>query len=88
MSKVSVLTGSDVSDSGNRFWNSVYFLLFAVLILLTAFPAQVSPQNFLQDDSYFYLQIASNITNARVQLGKGNADFFRWFGHGRFIEQF
>lgn len=50
-----------MSDSASRSWNIVYFLLFAALILLTAYPAQVSPQNFLQDDSYFYLQIASNI---------------------------
>jgi hypothetical protein len=50
-----------VSESANLLWRSAYQLLFAALILLTAYPALVSPQNFLQDDSYFYLQIASNI---------------------------
>lgn len=42
-------------------WTGGFQLLFFGLILLTAYPAQVSPQDFLQDDSYFYLQIASNI---------------------------
>jgi hypothetical protein len=50
-----------VTESESRRWHGVFQLLFVALILLTAYPAQVSPQNFLQDDSYFYLQIASNI---------------------------
>lgn len=38
----------------------IYGLLFAVLLLFVL-PAQLSPSNFLQDDAYFYLQVASNI---------------------------
>jgi hypothetical protein len=61
MLKEIVLWITDVSDSAIRHWHSVYRLLFVALILVTAYPVQVGPQNFLQDDSYFYLQIASNI---------------------------
>lgn len=50
-----------MSRSAYVHWRSAYKLLFAALVLLTAYPALVSPQNFLQDDSYFYLQIARNI---------------------------
>ena len=50
-----------MSESVIRLWGRGYQLLFVALILLTAYPALVSPQDFLQDDSYFYLQIASNI---------------------------
>ena len=50
-----------MSESVIHLWHRGYQLLFVALILLTAYPALVSPENFLQDDSYFYLQIASNI---------------------------
>jgi hypothetical protein len=61
MSKATVLWRIDVSDLAIRRMRNVYQLLFVALILVTAYPAQVAPHNFLQDDSYFYLQIASNI---------------------------
>jgi hypothetical protein len=35
-------------------------LLLSPLVLLIL-PAQLNPRNFIQDDSYFYLQVASNI---------------------------
>ena len=44
-----------------RKWDIAYQWVFALLIVLTAYPAQINPEDFLQDDSYFYLQIASNI---------------------------
>jgi hypothetical protein len=61
MLKETVLWITDVPESANHHWHNVYRLIFVVLILVTAYPAQVAPYNFLQDDSYFYLQIASNI---------------------------
>jgi hypothetical protein len=36
-------------------------LVVVVLLALYALPAQLRPDHFFQDDSYFYLQIASNI---------------------------
>jgi hypothetical protein len=35
--------------------------LLAASLILFALPAQISPSNFLQDDAYFYLQVANNV---------------------------
>jgi hypothetical protein len=66
MSKVRTLRKTDLSvaeSSGNsvRKWDVACQCVFALLIVLTAYPALINPEGFLQDDSYFYLQIASNI---------------------------
>jgi hypothetical protein len=37
------------------------FIFFTMFFFLYALPAQMSPSDFIQDDSYFYLQVASNI---------------------------
>lgn len=43
-------------------WKKVLaYSLLSVVLLLFVLPAQLSPSNFLQDDAYFYLQVASNI---------------------------
>ena len=47
----------DLADRGHGLTMVGLILLMAVLIL----PAQFVPPNFFQDDSYFYLQVASNI---------------------------
>lgn len=41
--------------------------LAGILLVLTVLPALLKPSEFLQDDSYFYLQIAHNIA-----IGKGS----------------
>jgi hypothetical protein len=39
----------------------VLFIFFTIFFFLYALPAQISPTDFIHDDSYFYLQVASNI---------------------------
>jgi hypothetical protein len=51
----------ELSGSSMHKWGIAYQSLFIFLIVLTAYPAQINPENLLQDDAYFYLQIASNI---------------------------
>jgi hypothetical protein len=47
----------------------ILLISFAIFFYLYALPAQISPSDFIQDDSYFYLQVASNIV-------KGNGSTF------------
>jgi len=39
----------------------LFFAVLSVAFILYALPAQLQPSNFMQDDSYFYLQVAFNI---------------------------
>jgi len=43
--------------------NGIITSIMVILILLFIVPAQIRPENFLPDDSYYYLQVAYNIVN-------------------------
>lgn len=52
----------EASKHNNRL---IIVFLLAACMFLYVLPAQISPTNFLQDDSYFYLQVASQILGGK-----------------------
>jgi hypothetical protein len=53
-------------EYSNTFARNSFLLVFGIaLLVMYVLPAQLKPSHFLQDDSYFYLQVAHNIVEGR-----------------------
>lgn len=52
-------------NSNTTYKKTAFLVLGMILLALYALPAQLKPTNFLQDDSYFYLQVAYKIVDGK-----------------------